>query len=88
MISKYEPGLIAADYATLFRRISKPALQMTIQENEVTVAVDSTGIKVTNRGDWIREKHGKTRKRWPKVHGSAAVKSKKLLSIEITEDSY
>ena len=27
-ISKYEPGLVAADYTTLFRRISKLALQV------------------------------------------------------------
>lgn len=86
MISKYEPGLVAADYTTLFRRISKLALQMTIPENEAIVAVDSTGIKVTNRGDWIREKHGKTRKGWLKVHVAVDVESKKLLSIEITEE--
>ena len=85
-ISKYEPGLVAADYTTLFRRISKLALQITVPENDAIVAVDSTGIKVTNRGDWIREKHGKTHKGWLKVHVAIDVESKKLLSIEVTEE--
>ena len=85
-ISKYEPGLVAADYTTLFRRISKLALQITVPENDAIVAVDSTGIKVTNRGDWIREKHGTTRKGWLKVHVAVDVESKKLLSIEVTEE--
>ena len=31
-ISNYEPGLLAADYTTLFRRISKLALQITVPE--------------------------------------------------------
>ena len=33
-ISKYEPGLVAADYTTLFRRISKLALQIAVPEND------------------------------------------------------
>ena len=78
--------MVAADYTTLFRRISKLALQITVPENDAIVAVDSTGIKVTNRGDWIREKHGKTRKGWLKVHVAVDVESKKLLSIEVTEE--
>jgi len=85
-ISKYEPGLVAADYTTLFRRISKTDLQIAIPENDAIVAVDSTGIKVTNRGDWVREKHGKTHKGWLKVHVAVDVESKKLLSIEVTEE--
>ena len=39
---------------------------MGIPENDAVVAVDSTGIKVTNRGDWMREKHGKQRRGWLK----------------------
>jgi hypothetical protein len=58
-ISVYEPGLVAADYTTLHKRISKQDLGIEIPENDAVVAVDSTGIKVTNRGDWIREKHAR-----------------------------
>ena len=61
-ISAYEPGLLAADYTTLHKRISKQDLGIDIPENDAVVAVDSTGIKVTNRGDWMREKHGTQRR--------------------------
>jgi hypothetical protein len=46
-LSTYEPGLVAADYTTLHKRISKQSLEIQIPENDAVVAVDSTGIKVT-----------------------------------------
>jgi len=59
-LSLFVPGLRSADYTTLFRRIRN--LDLSFQVNpefllrDVVVAVDSTGIKVTNRGEWMREK--------------------------------
>ena len=85
-LSTYEPGLVAADYTTLHKRISKQNLGIEIPENDAIVAVDSTGIKVTNRGDWMREKHGKQRRGWLKVHVAVDVESKRLLSMEVTEE--
>jgi hypothetical protein len=85
-LSTYEPGLVAADYTTLHKRISKQSLEIQIPENDAVVAVDSTGIKVTNRGDWMREKHGKQRRGWLKVHVAVDVESKRLLSLEVTEE--
>ncbi len=85
-LGTFVPGLIPADYTTLHRRISKSALQIPIPEDDVVVAVDSTGMKVTNRGEWMREKHGKVRRGWLKVHVAVDVESKKLLSIEVTEE--
>jgi len=82
----FVPGLISADYTTLHRRISKLALQIPIPDEDVVVAVDSTGMKVTNRGEWMREKHGKVRRGWLKVHVAVDIESKKLLSIEVTEE--
>ena len=86
LLSTYEPGLVAADYTTLHKRISKQFLGIEIPETDAVVAVDSTGIKVTNRGDWMREKHGKQRRGWLKVHVAVDVESKKLLSLEVTEE--
>jgi hypothetical protein len=48
-ISAYEPGLLATDYTTLHKRVSKQDLGIDIPESDAVVAVDSTGIKVTNR---------------------------------------
>ena len=59
-LSKYIPKLKAADYTTLFRRMKYVdiKLQDSIKESNFpfVVAVDTTGIKITTRGDWIRHK--------------------------------
>jgi hypothetical protein len=52
-LSTYEPGLVAADYTTLHKRISKQKLEIEIPENDAVVAVDSTGIKPTSRSKII-----------------------------------
>ena len=83
-ISAYEPGSLAADYTTLHKRISKRDLGIDIPEND---AVDSNEIKVTNRGDWMRKKHGTQRRGWLMVHVTVDVASKRLLSLEVTEEN-
>ena len=52
---------------------------------DLIVAIDSTGMKVTNRGEWIRHKW-KTRKSWIKVHIAVDTRTKKLLALEITDE--
>jgi hypothetical protein len=39
-ISAYEPGLLAADYTTLHKRITKQDLGIDIPKNDAVVAVD------------------------------------------------
>jgi len=53
--------------------------------NDMVVALDSTGMKVSNRGEWMREKW-KRRRGWIKVHIVVDAKSKKLLAMEITDE--
>ena len=65
-LSLYVPGLKSAEYTTLWRRIRATPFEIEQREpqNEsqksedegVTVALDATGMKVTNRGEWMREK--------------------------------
>ena len=85
-ISKYISGLKAADYTTLFRRIRKVNIDFSqeIREN-VIIAVDSTGIKVTNRGEWLREKW-KVHRGWIKAHIAVDVETKEILGIAITDE--
>jgi hypothetical protein len=63
-LSTFIPGLKNADYTTLWRRITTMPIPIPpfSEKEDVVVAVDSTGFKVTNRGDWMREKHGKERR--------------------------
>ena len=78
ILGTYIPGLTAADYTTLHKRISKLALQIPIPEDGAVVAIYSTGMKVNNRGEWMRERHGKLHRGWLKVHVAVDVESKKL----------
>lgn len=49
-LSGFIPGLRSADYTTLWQRIVELELNVPMPENDIVVAVDSTGIKVTNSG--------------------------------------
>lgn len=85
-LSGFIPELRSADYTTLWQRITKMELNVLIPENDIVVALDSTGIKVTNRGDWMREKHGVERRGWIKVHVVVDVKTRKPITFEITDE--
>ena len=54
------------------RRINKLDIQVNNNKlggNDVVIAIDSTGIKVTNRGEWMRHKwHCKSGKGYLKIH--------------------
>jgi len=54
-------------------------------EDLITIAVDSTGIKVTNRGEWIRDKW-KKRRGFIKIHVAVNIKTKKIVSMEVTKE--
>ena len=49
------------------------------------IAVDCTGIKVTNRGEWMREKWN-IHRGWIKVHLAVDVKTKEIVAIEVTDE--
>jgi hypothetical protein len=89
-LSKFVPNIRSADYTTLFRRIKLMDLPIKINPemltDEVVVAVDSTGIKVTNRGEWMREKW-RVRRGWIKVHAMIDVETNQILGIEVTDES-
>jgi len=52
---------------------------------EVTIAVNSSGIKITNKGDWLNEKW-KVRKGYLKMHIAVDVKTGKILSLDVTKE--
>ncbi len=50
------------------------------------IALDSTGIKVANRGgEWMRHKWH-VRKGYLKIHVSVDIKKKRILSLEVTNE--
>jgi hypothetical protein len=97
-LSLYVQGLRSADYTTLWRRVR--AIDYTISqqaesenedknedknETDIIVAIDSTGMKVSNREEWMREKW-KKRRGWIKVHIAVDAHTKELLALEITDE--
>ena len=56
---------------------------------DVIIAIDSTGIKVTNRGEWMRHKwHCKSRKGYLKIHVAVDINNNKIkiLSLNVTTE--
>ena len=79
------------DYTTMWWRVVKIKIalkpEINGKENEgiLTIAADSTGIKVTNRGEWIRNKW-KERRFFIKIHVAVNDKTKQILSVEVTKE--
>jgi Transposase DDE domain. len=88
-LSEYLPPLKFANYTTLFRRIKNLDFSLKIDpsllSDKVIVAVDSTGIKVTNRGEWMREKW-KVHRGWIKIHIMIDVETNRILALEVTNE--
>ena len=80
---------ITADYTTLFKRISKMNFDIpeTIskKEDNIVITVDLSGVKITNRGEWMREKW-RVYRGWIKVHIAVDISTKETLAIEVTDD--
>jgi hypothetical protein len=80
------------DYTTMWWRVVRVKVQELNSEvnpqkveDVITIAVDSTGIKVTNRGEWIRDKW-KKRRGFIKIHVAVNIKTKKIVSMEVTKE--
>jgi hypothetical protein len=57
------------------------------EDDYIVIGVDSTGIKVTNRGQWIDEKWNvQNKKGYLKIHIAVNIKTKEILALEITDE--
>src|SRR5215216_1948279 len=82
------------DYSRICRRINR--LNIKIDDDETTksslqhdeyfvIAIDSTGVKVSNRGEWIRHKWN-IKRRYLKIHVAVDIKRKRILSLHVTSE--
>jgi hypothetical protein len=55
-------------------------------EKNIVIAIDSTGIKVTNRGQWIFDKWNIRKKGYLKIHIAVNIKTKEILALEVTDE--
>jgi len=82
------------DFTTINRRINRLDIKikdvdddMKFTDEYIVIAIDSTGIKVTDRGQWMRDKwHIKNKKGYLKIHVTVNVKTKKILSMQVTDE--
>jgi IS5 family transposase len=88
-LSRYMEGLSAPDYTTLNRRVNRLQVDLSLEDIQpdepVTIAVDASGIKVANSGDWIR-RVWKVRKGYLKIHIAVDVKSRQIVAMEVTDE--
>ena len=50
------------------------------------IIIDSTGFKITDRGEWINEKYIRKRKGWIKVHLAIDANSFNVVPLSITDE--
>ena len=83
------PSLPTGDYSGLRIRILSlpvdPYMGLKETSDPVSIAVDSTGIKVQKAGGWIERKHGK-KKRYVKLHFAANTVTHEVVAMEISTD--
>jgi len=89
MLAKHASGLKTPDYSSMAWRIQRLDVKLNDalakSNDEVVLALDTSGIKVSNRGEWMRHKW-KVRRGFLKIHIAVDVKRKEILALEVTEE--
>jgi hypothetical protein len=77
-------------YSNINRRINRlnikiddDANKSSLHDDHFVITIDSTGIKVSNRGEWIRHKWN-VKRGYLKIHLAVDIKKKRILSLHVT----
>ena len=82
------------DYSNISRRINRLNIKINDDDQDKSslqyddyfvIAIDSTGVKVTNRGEWIRDKWN-IKRGYLKIHVAVDIKKKRILSLIVTSE--
>lgn len=88
-LNRLVPELPQADYSGIRKRILRlpvdPYESLSESSDPVTIALDSTGVKVEKAGGWVERKHGK-KKRYVKLHFAVRVDTHEVVSMEVSTD--
>lgn len=89
MLATHVNGLRTPDYSSMAWRTQRLNVKLnddlTKPNDEVVIALDASGIKVSNRGEWMRHKW-KVRRGFLKIHVAVDVKRKRILALEVTKE--
>jgi hypothetical protein len=87
-LSRLEPQLRSPDYSTTCRRANGLSVDLEPHLDPgrpVTIAVDTSGVKVSDRGEWMRAKW-KRRRGFLKIHIAVDVETKQIVAMEVTDE--
>jgi hypothetical protein len=86
-LRRFDSRIHVPDYSTIDRRVNRLDVKLDEEDygNDLVIAVDGSGIKVSNRGDWIRHKW-KVKRGYLKIHIAVDVKRKKILALKVTDE--
>ncbi len=78
-------------YSQICRRVNKLEISTKRSyddeyDKDIIIAIDSTGIRVTNRGQWMQEKWNVKNKGYLKIHVAVDVNTKEILALEVTDE--
>jgi hypothetical protein len=88
-LSNHIDDLSVPDYSTMNRRMNK--IEVSFEDSlinsntPVSIAVDASGIKVHNCGDWIR-KVWKVKRGFLKIHFAVNIKTKQVVSMDVSSE--
>lgn len=89
-LSRHVDGLKAPDYSSMAWRIQRLDVELdddlVDSMEEVVLALDASGIKVANRGEWMRRRW-RARRGFLKIHVAVDVKTKRILAMEVTKET-
>ncbi len=87
-ISRFLP-LKPPDYSTIWHRLRRTYIQLEPpplgSDDGWVLSCDSTGIKISNRGEWLREKWH-IQKGWIKAHIAVEVRSGAIVGIAVSDE--
>jgi hypothetical protein len=88
-LSKHIEGLQVPDYSTINRRVNRLKISLDeslIKSNRaVSIAVDASGVKFHNGGDWIRQVW-KAKKGYLKIHFAVNIKTGQVVSMDVSSE--
>jgi IS5 family transposase len=86
-LRRFDSRIHVPDYSTIDRRVNRLDVKLDTKDygDDLVIAVDASGIKVSNRGDWMRRKW-RVRRGYLKIHIAVDVKQKRILALEVTDE--
>jgi hypothetical protein len=81
-------GAMIPSYTQICRRQKELNVPLGVKydkDKPVDIAIDSTGIKAFNRGEWIRQKWA-VRRGWVKLHITCDISNHLITSVQVTDE--